>query len=186
MHSRPTVVSPPIPIVSVLLQQDRLQEQRARRQRRLLSAAQSARIRRGMIRYVQVVLDLSRAASLSGVRACVQPAGGGSLFTAPLHCSTPRRSYTVRGGAALSTPCTTPPPPHTHTHTSPADMRPVRSVVMAGILRHFVRAFFDENPLSQLGILVLRNGLAERLTDLSSSPVRTTPDTIHPPARLSS
>ena len=65
-------------------------------------------------------------------------------------------------------------------------MRPVRSVVMAGILRHFVRAFFDENPLSQLGILVLRNGLAERLTDLSSSPVRTTPDTIHPPARLSS
>ena len=45
--------------------QDRFEELRARR-RRLLSAAQSARIRRGMIRYVQVVLDLSRAASLSG------------------------------------------------------------------------------------------------------------------------
>ncbi|PSC68451.1 general transcription factor IIH subunit 2 [Micractinium conductrix] len=90
------------------------EEQRARR-RRLLSAAQSARIRRGMIRYVQVVLDLSRAASLS-------------------------------------------------------DMRPLRAAVMSGILQRFVRAFFDENPLSQLGLIVLRNGVAERLTELSSSP----------------
>ena len=49
----------------VLPLQNPEEEQRARR-RRLLSAAQSARIRRGMIRYVQVVLDLSRAASLSG------------------------------------------------------------------------------------------------------------------------
>ena len=54
----------PVPPWPALLQ-DRSEEQRARR-RRLLSAAASARIRRGMIRYVQVVLDLSRAASLSG------------------------------------------------------------------------------------------------------------------------
>lgn len=27
-----------------------------------------------------------------------------------------------------------------------------------------------QNPLSQLGILVLRNGVAERLTDISGSP----------------
>ncbi|KAI7839973.1 hypothetical protein COHA_006294 [Chlorella ohadii] len=93
---------------------DRAAEQRARR-RRLLSAAQSARIRRGMIRYVQVVLDLSRAASL-------------------------------------------------------ADMRPLRAAVMSGVLQQFVRTFFDENPLSQLGIIVLRNGVAERLSELSSSP----------------
>lgn len=93
---------------------DRSEEQRARR-RRLLSAAQSARIRRGMIRYVQVVLDLSRAASLT-------------------------------------------------------DMRPLRAAVMSGILQRFIRAFFDENPLSQLGLIVLRNGVAERLTELSSAP----------------
>jgi transcription initiation factor TFIIH subunit 2 len=52
-----------------------------------------------------------------------------------------------------------------------ADMRPVRSAVMSGILQQFVRAFFDENPLSQLGLIVMRNGVAERLTELSSSPV---------------
>ena len=43
---------------------------------------------------------------------------------------------------------------------------------MSGVLQQFVRTFFDENPLSQLGVLVARNGVAERLSDLSSSPVR--------------
>ena len=52
------------------------------------------------------------------------------------------------------------------------DMRPMRSAVMAGVIQRFIRAFFDENPLSQLGIVVLRNGVAEKLTELSSSPVR--------------
>ena len=50
-------------------------------------------------------------------------------------------------------------------------MRPVRAAVMSGVLQQFVRTFFDENPLSQLGIIVLRNGVAERLSELSSSPV---------------
>ena len=36
----------------------------------------------------------------------------------------------------------------------------------------FIREFFDQNPLSHLGLIVLRNGVAERLTDLSGSPVR--------------
>lgn len=40
-----------------------------------------------------------------------------------------------------------------------------------GVLQQFIREFFDQNPLSHLGILVLRNGVAERLTDLSGSPV---------------
>lgn len=43
---------------------------------------------------------------------------------------------------------------------------------MSGVLQQFVRTFFDENPLSQLGLVILRNGVAERLTELSSSPVR--------------
>lgn len=87
----------------------------AARRRRLLSASVGARVRRGMIRYLQLVIDLSRAASLT-------------------------------------------------------DMRPVRSAVMFSAARQFIRAFLDENPLSQLGIIVLRNGVAERLTELSSSP----------------
>ena len=36
----------------------------------------------------------------------------------------------------------------------------------------FIREFFDQNPLSHLGLIVLRNGIAEKLTDLSGSPAR--------------
>ena len=36
----------------------------------------------------------------------------------------------------------------------------------------FIREFFDQNPLSHLGLIVLRDGVAEKLTDLSGSPVR--------------
>lgn len=96
------------------LRLDRTREQRARRQQ-LLSTAASARIRRGLIRYVQLVIDLSRAAAMT-------------------------------------------------------DMRPNRAAVLLGVAQQFIRAFFDENPLSQLGIILLRNGVAQQLTELSSSP----------------
>ena len=43
---------------------------------------------------------------------------------------------------------------------------------LAGVLQQFIREYFDQNPLSHLGILVLRNGVSERLTNLSGSPVR--------------
>jgi hypothetical protein len=55
------------------------------------------------------------------------------------------------------------------------DMRPNRLAVMAGVLQGFIRRFFDENPLSHLGLLVMRNGIAERLTELQGSPVRKRP-----------
>ena len=41
---------------------------------------------------------------------------------------------------------------------------------MLSICKSFIREFFDQNPLSQLGIIIMRNGLAERLTELSASP----------------
>eukprot|EP00959_Pyramimonas_sp_CCMP1952_P462989 9484175-Pyramimonas_sp.AAC.1 len=31
-------------------------------------------------------------------------------------------------------------------------------------LQSFIREFFDQNPLSQLGLIVARNGIAERIT----------------------
>lgn len=92
-------------------------EQQKVRRRRILTAAESSRIRRGMIRFVEVIVDLSRASSIT-------------------------------------------------------DMRPVRSAVIFTSIAQFLRTFFDENPLSQIGIIVLRNGIAERVTELSSSPVR--------------
>lgn len=52
-----------------------------------------------------------------------------------------------------------------------SDMRPTRAAVMAIALQNFIREFFDQNPLSQLGLIVMRNGVAETLTELSGSPV---------------
>jgi len=81
-----------------------------------MSSAQTAQVRRGMIRYMELVIDLSKAASI-------------------------------------------------------ADMRPLRSGAMFGAAKMFIRSFFDENPLSQLGVVVMRDGVAFQLTELSSSPV---------------
>lgn len=49
-------------------------------------------------------------------------------------------------------------------------MRPLRAAVIFNITQQFIRTFFDENPLSQLGVIILKDGLAYRLTELSSSP----------------
>lgn len=43
-------------------------------------------------------------------------------------------------------------------------------VVVTNCVEAFVREFFDQNPLSHLGIIIIRNGIAHRLTDLSGSP----------------
>eukprot|EP01018_Ginkgo_biloba_P014436 Gb_10178 [translate_table: standard] len=43
-------------------------------------------------------------------------------------------------------------------------------VVVANCVEAFVREFFDQNPLSHLGIIIMKNGIALRLTDLSGSP----------------
>jgi hypothetical protein len=91
--------------------------QKTRRERLMMSSAHTAQVRRGMIRYMELVIDLSKAASI-------------------------------------------------------ADMRPLRSGAMFGAAKMFIRSFFDENPLSQLGIVVMRDGVAFQLTELSSSPVR--------------
>ena len=73
-------------------------------------------IQRGMIRYLELVFDVSKAASMN-------------------------------------------------------DMRPIRSAAMFHAAEEFIRSFFDENPLSQLGIVLMKDGVAKQLTDLSSSPV---------------
>lgn len=56
--------------------------------------------------------------------------------------------------------------------------------MMIQILQLFVREFFDQNPLSHLSIMLLRNGRAERLTDLSGSPVSLLP-LLKPPSSFS-
>lgn len=41
---------------------------------------------------------------------------------------------------------------------------------IANSVEAFVREFFDQNPLSHLGVILIRNGVARRLTELSGSP----------------
>nr|XP_043609149.1 general transcription factor IIH subunit 2 [Erigeron canadensis] len=87
-----------------------------RRRLRSLSAASAAsRIQKGLIRYLFLVIDLSRAA--------------GEM-----------------------------------------DFRPSRMMVVAKQVEAFVREFFDQNPLSQIGLVVIKDGVAQSLTDLGGSP----------------
>ncbi|KAK9072597.1 hypothetical protein SSX86_009032 [Deinandra increscens subsp. villosa] len=86
-----------------------------RRLRSLSSASAASRIQKGLIRYLYLVIDLSRAA--------------GEM-----------------------------------------DLRPSRMVVVAKQVEAFVREFFDQNPLSQIGLVVIKDGVAQCLTDLGGSP----------------
>jgi transcription initiation factor TFIIH subunit 2 len=50
------------------------------------------------------------------------------------------------------------------------DFRPSRMVVVAKHVEAFIREFFDQNPLSQLGLVTIKDGVAHCLTDLGGSP----------------
>lgn len=87
-----------------------------RRRRRALSAASSAsRIQKGLIRYLYIVIDFSKAAA-------------------------------------------------------EMDFRPSRMVVVAKHIEAFIREFFDQNPLSHIGLVTLKDGVAHCLTELGGSP----------------
>ncbi|KAL3518354.1 hypothetical protein ACH5RR_020943 [Cinchona calisaya] len=83
--------------------------------RRRLRTATTARIQKGLIRYLYIIIDLSRAA--------------GEM-----------------------------------------DYKPSRMVVVARQVEAFIREFFDQNPLSQIGLVKLKDGVAQCLTDLGGSP----------------
>ncbi|WCJ28796.1 General transcription factor IIH subunit 2 [Euphorbia peplus] len=86
-----------------------------RRLRSLASSATAARIQKGLIRFLYIVIDLSRAA--------------GEM-----------------------------------------DMRPNRKAVIAKHVEAFIREFFDQNPLSQIGLVTIKDGVAHSLTELGGSP----------------
>lgn len=49
-------------------------------------------------------------------------------------------------------------------------MRPSRMAVVAKHVETFIREFFDQNPLSQVGLVTIKDGVAHPLTDLGGSP----------------
>ncbi|KAF9684024.1 hypothetical protein SADUNF_Sadunf04G0074700 [Salix dunnii] len=86
-----------------------------RRLRSLSTASNSQRIQKGLIRFLYIVLDLSRAASVM-------------------------------------------------------DFRPSRMAVVAKNVEAFIREFFDQNPLSQIALVIIKDGVAYSLTELGGSP----------------
>jgi len=94
---------------------DNLEERRAKRQRRQLSADAVGQVKKGMIRYLYLVIDLSQS-------------------------------------------------------VLEVDLRPSRLSLMVQLVEEFIVAFFDQNPLSNIGIIVTRESKAEKLTELSGNP----------------
>lgn len=52
------------------------------------------------------------------------------------------------------------------------DLKPNRAAAAATIAKEFVREYFDQNPISQMGVIVMRHGRAEKMSDLSANPRR--------------
>jgi transcription initiation factor TFIIH subunit 2 len=52
------------------------------------------------------------------------------------------------------------------------DLRPSRAEAMASACTTFIRGFFDQNPISSLGLLRVRRGVADKLTDLGGNPAK--------------
>ena len=50
------------------------------------------------------------------------------------------------------------------------DLRPTRYLLMLSYTEAFIREFFEQNPISQLGIVGMRDGVATRISDMSGNP----------------
>lgn len=49
------------------------------------------------------------------------------------------------------------------------DLKPTRQLCTAKLLEGFVEEFFDQNPISQLGVIAMRNKRAEKIADLAGN-----------------
>ncbi|XP_072175115.1 general transcription factor IIH subunit 2-like isoform X2 [Diadema setosum] len=52
------------------------------------------------------------------------------------------------------------------------DLKPNRLTCCAKLLEHFIEEYFDQNPISQIGIITTSNMRAEKLTELGGNPKR--------------
>ena len=50
------------------------------------------------------------------------------------------------------------------------DLRPNRGAMMIAYAIDFVNEFFDQNPISQLSVVIMRNGLAQIVSEVSGNP----------------
>lgn len=49
------------------------------------------------------------------------------------------------------------------------DLKPTRQLCTVKLLEGFIEEFFDQNPISQMGIVVMRNKRAEKLSELAGN-----------------
>ncbi|XP_035697454.1 general transcription factor IIH subunit 2-like [Branchiostoma floridae] len=52
------------------------------------------------------------------------------------------------------------------------DLKPTRILVTLKLLENFIEEYFDQNPISQLGVITTKNKRAEKLTELGGNPKR--------------
>lgn len=50
------------------------------------------------------------------------------------------------------------------------DLRPTRYLLTLLYTEAFIREFFEQNPISQLGIIGMKDGIAVRVSDMSGNP----------------
>ncbi|KAK6465133.1 component of RNA polymerase transcription factor [Scheffersomyces coipomensis] len=50
------------------------------------------------------------------------------------------------------------------------DLRPSRFYMTLSLIQDFIVEFFDQNPISQLGIILMRNGVAQLVSEVNGSP----------------
>ena len=53
---------------------------------------------------------------------------------------------------------------------SEKDLRPTRYLLTLRYAQEFITEFFEQNPISQLGVIGMRDGLAVRISDMSGNP----------------
>ena len=53
---------------------------------------------------------------------------------------------------------------------SEKDLLPTRYQLTLRYAQDFISEFFEQNPISQLGLIGMRDGLAVRITDMSGNP----------------
>lgn len=53
---------------------------------------------------------------------------------------------------------------------SEKDLRPTRFSMMLSLLQDFIVEYFDQNPISQLGIVMMRNGVANLVSEVNGLP----------------
>lgn len=51
-----------------------------------------------------------------------------------------------------------------------SDLKPTRRLLTIQLMEEFIKEFFDQNPISQLGIIASYNRIAEKVTELSGNP----------------